>query len=197
MKIAYMRVSTEEQNEARQREALKNVEIERWFMDKLSGKNTDRPQFQTMLSFVREGDELYVSELSRLSRSLKDLLETLEYLDKKKVKLISSKEGIDTSTATGRCLIQLIGVFNEFERAIIHERTMAGIEAAKAAGKYKGRKRNKYDTELLGEVLKGLADKTMTVTKAAELLNVTRPTIYKLLQEGANDEMEEKNDRQL
>lgn len=189
MKIAYMRVSTEEQNEARQREALKNIEIERWFMDKLSGKNTDRPQFKTMLDFVREGDELYVSELSRLSRNLKDLLETIEYLDNKKVKLVSCKEGIDTNTATGRCLIQLIGVFNEFERAIIYERTMAGIEAAKLAGKYKGRQPKKYDQEVFNEVMRGLADKSLSVTAASKRLGVTRATIYNILKrEGDTNE---------
>lgn len=150
-------------------------------MDKLSGKNTDRPQFKTMLDFVREGDEIYVSELSRLSRDLKDLLETLEYLDNKQVKIISCKENIDTSTATGRCFIGMIGVFNQFEREIIHERTMAGIEAAKAAGKYKGRKPNEYDEKIFNEVMSGLANKSITVTEASKRLNVTRATIYNIL----------------
>lgn len=181
MKIGYMRVSTEEQNEARQREALKNFDIDRWFVDKLSGKNTDRPQFQTMMEFVREGDELYISELSRLSRSLRDLLDTMDVLEKKKVKLISAKENIDTSTATGRCFIGMIGVFNQFEREIIHERTMQGIEVAKAQGKYKGRKPKEYNQVLLNEVLNSLANNCMTVTEASKKLGVTRATVYNLL----------------
>lgn len=181
MKVAYLRVSTEEQNEARQREALSGFDIERWFMDKLSGKNTDRPAFKTMLEFVREGDEVYVSELSRLSRSLKDLLETIEYLDSRNVKIISCKENIDTSSATGRCMIQLVGVFNEFERSIIHERTMAGIEIAKAQGKYKGRKRKVFDTELLCQTLDGLSNKSISISEASRRLGVTRQTVYNLL----------------
>lgn len=184
MKVGYLRVSTEEQNEARQRLALDGLGIERYFIDKLSGKNTDRPQFKTMMDFVREGDELYISELSRLTRSLKDLLEAIEYLNNKGVKLVSCKENIDTSTATGRCFIGMIGVFNEFEREIIHERTMAGIEAAKLAGKYKGRKRKDYDEETLQLVLDGLASNSMTVTDAAKKLNCTRATIYNILKRG-------------
>lgn len=187
MKIGYLRVSTEEQNEARQLEALKNFGIERYFVDKLSGKNTDRPQFQTMIDFVRDGDELYISELSRLSRNLKDLLDTIEILENKNVKLISAKENIDTSTATGRCFIGMIGVFNQFEREIIHERTMQGIEVAKAQGKYKGRKPNEYDKDLLDNVLYGLANNSMTVTEASKKLGVTRATVYNLLKRKVGD----------
>lgn len=181
MNIAYIRVSTEQQNEERQREALKNIKIDKFFMDKMSGKNIERPNFKNMIEFVRDGDVVYISELSRLSRDMRDLLNTIEVLENKGVKLISCKENIDTSTATGRCFIGMIAVFNQFEREIINERVMAGVAIAKAQGKYKGRSCKKYDADLLDEVLKGLADKSLTVTKAAELLGVTRATVYNLL----------------
>lgn len=181
MKVAYLRVSTEEQNEARQRLALENVDIEHFFIDKMTGKNTDRPQFKEMISFVRSGDELYISELSRLSRDIRDLLNTIEILENKNVKLISCKENIDTGSATGRMFIGMIAVFNQFERELIHERTMAGIEAAKQAGKYKGRQRNKYDEEMFNDVMGQLDNKDITVSEAARKLKVTRQTIYNIL----------------
>ena len=97
MNIAYVRVSTAEQNEARQTEALSQFSIEKWFVEKASGKNTDRPRFLEMMDYVREGDVLYIHDFSRLARSTKDLLEIVEILQKKGVVLKSNKENLDTS----------------------------------------------------------------------------------------------------
>ena len=102
MRVAYVRVSTAEQNEERQLEALEHFGIERWYTEKVSGKNTNRPKLQEMLDFVREGDVVYVHDLSRLARSTKDLLSIVEQLDAKKVQLVSNKEAIDTQTAAGK-----------------------------------------------------------------------------------------------
>lgn len=139
-KAAYVRVSTAEQNEARQREALAVREIDKWFIEKASGKNTDRPEFQKMLDWVREGDTIYIHDLSRIARSTKDLLDLLDVLREKGVALVSDKESIDTSTATGKLLVTMVAAINEFERANLLERQREGIAIAKREGKYKGRK---------------------------------------------------------
>ena len=102
MNIAYVRVSTEEQNETRQLEALERHGIDKWFIEKISGKNTNRPKLQEMMEFVREGDTVFVHDFSRLARSTKDLLDLTEQLQAKKVHLVSNKENIDTNTATGK-----------------------------------------------------------------------------------------------
>ena len=139
-KAAYVRVSTAEQHEARQREALAVRGIDKWFIEKASGKNTDRPEFQKMLDWVREGDTIYIHDLSRIARSTKDLLDLLDVLREKGVALVSGKESIDTSTATGKLLVTMVAAINEFERANLLERQKEGIAIAKREGKYKGRK---------------------------------------------------------
>lgn len=182
MNIAYIRVSTVDQNEQRQIEAIKaEAEIDKWFMEKTSGKNTDREQFKLMLEFSREGDTIYVQDWSRLSRSTKDLLDTIEKLHNKGVRLVSLKEKFDLSTSTGKLMLGLISSINQYEREITLERQREGIEIARRRGVYKGRVPKQFDEELLAEVLDALRNKKMTVTKAAELLGVTRPTVYKLL----------------
>ena len=122
MRIAYVRVSTAEQNEQRQIDALAKHDIERWFTEKVSGKDTNRPQLQAMLEFAREGDTIYVHDFSRLARSTADLLKIVELLQRKKIHLVSNKENIDTSTPTGKLMLTMIGAINEFERQNILER---------------------------------------------------------------------------
>ena len=130
-----------------------------------------------MMQFVREGDIIYVTEWSRLSRSMIDLLKTIEELNNKGVKLISIKEGTaDMTTATGKLMIRLFAMLSEFERECIKERQAEGIAIAKAEGKYKGRKAVKQDNEEV--VMKAWLDGDITATKAAELLGCTRGTIY-------------------
>lgn len=140
MNVAYIRVSTAEQNLERQRENLAPYNIERWFEEKVSGKDTHREQLKLMLGFVREGDTVYVNDFSRLSRSVSDLLNLVSALSAKGVRLVSIKETFDTSTPTGKLMITLIGAINEFERQNMLERQREGIAIAKREGKYKGRK---------------------------------------------------------
>ena len=140
MNVAYVRVSTIEQNEERQIEALKTHNIDKWFIEKISGKNTNRPELKSMIEFVREGDIIYIHSLDRLARSTKDLLDIVEKLQSKKVHLVSNKENIDTTTATGKLMLTMIAAIAEFERANMLERQREGIAIAKAEGKYKGRK---------------------------------------------------------
>ena len=145
MKIGYVRVSTVEQNEARQVEALNKLGVQKIYIEKKSGKNLDRPVLQEMLDFIREGDTVYVHDLSRISRSLTDLLNLVELLQKKKVHFISNKEQVDTTTPTGRLFLSIVGAINEFERTNLLERQREGIAIAKRVGKYKGRKPRTLD----------------------------------------------------
>ena len=177
-KVAYVRVSTAEQNEARQREALAVRGIDKWFIEKASGKNTDRPEFQKMLDWVREGDTIYIHDLSRIARSTKDLLDLLDVLREKGVALVSGKESIGTSTATGKLLVTMVAAINEFERANLLERQREGIAIAKREGKYKGRKAvtvpdlpRHYDRWQRREVSKAAL---------ARELGISRPTLDRL-----------------
>jgi DNA invertase Pin-like site-specific DNA recombinase len=140
MRIAYVRVSTAEQNEQRQIEAMEKYAIEKWFTEKVSAKDTNRPKLRELLDFVREGDTIHVHDLSRLARSTRDLLDIVETLNKKGVHLVSNKESIDTSTPTGKLMLTMIGAINEFERVNLLERQKEGIAIAKREGKYRGGK---------------------------------------------------------
>lgn len=180
-KIAYVRVSTVEQNEERQVEMLKKYGITKWFTDKASGRNTERSELQKLREYVREGDVVYVVDWSRLSRSVEDLLNLINEFDNKSVKLISIKENFDTSTTMGKLMVTVIGGIYEFQRAYILEAQAEGIEIAKQEGKYKGRKPIKVknldiicDNWLRGEI---------TGTQAAELMSVCRATAYKKLKQ--------------
>ena len=181
MKVAYVRVSTVEQNEARQVESLKKHDIEKWFIEKVSAKDMNRPQLTAMLDYVREGDVVYIHDLSRLARSTADLLTLIERLQAKGVHLKSEKESIDTSSPTGKLLISVIAAINQFERDNLLERQREGIAIAKQQGKYKGRKEIKvpdfaayYERYMKREVNK---------TELARELHISRPTLDKLIQE--------------
>ena len=139
--LAYVRVSTLEQNEERQREALKGYGIDKWFIEKASGKSMNRPKLQELLDYVREDDIVYVEEFSRLGRSTADLLSIVERIEKNGAKFVSLKENFDTKTPAGKLQMTMLAAISEFERAMILERQREGIELAKRAGKYKGRKK--------------------------------------------------------
>lgn len=176
MRVAYVRVSTEEQNEARQIEALGRFEIERWFKEKVSGKDTNREQLKLMLDYVRDGDEVYVLDFSRLSRSVGDLLLIVETLDNKGVKLVSLKENLDTSTPTGKLMLTVIGAIAEFERQNILERQREGIAIAKREGKYKGRRAK--ELENFSVVYENWKKGKITAVAAAKLLDISRGSFY-------------------
>lgn len=185
MNIAYVRVSTIDQNDKRQIEALKEHDIDKWFTEKVSGKNTNRPQLRAMIDYAREGDIVYIHSLDRLARSTKDLLEIVEKLQAKNVNLVSNKEKIDTTTATGKLMLTMIGAIAEFERANMLERQREGIAIAKAEGKYKGRKKIDYPSNW-EEVYKHWKNRELTGTKAMEILELKRNTFYKLVKEYEN-----------
>lgn len=184
MKIAYVRVSTVEQNEARQIEALEKYGIEKWFTEKVSGKDTNRPQFQCMIDFAREGDTIYIHDFSRLARSTKDLLDIVELLQSKGIHLVSNKENIDTSTPTGKLMLTMIAAINEFERANLLERQQEGIAIAKRNGKYKGRK--PFSSDKFDGLYQQYIHREINKMEFARLLNISRPTLDKLIKEHEN-----------
>lgn len=181
MNIGYVRVSTLEQNEARQIEGLKKHNIEKWFTEKVSGKNTNRPQLQEMLDFARSGDTIYIHDFSRLARSTKDLLDIVEQLHSKGVNLVSNKENLDTSTPTGKLMLTMIGAINEFERMNLLERQKEGIAIAKKEGKYKGRKA--IEISNFKEYYEMYQRREFTKVELAKKLSITRPTLDKLIKE--------------
>lgn len=181
MNIAYVRVSTVEQNEARQVEGLKKHNIDKWFTEKISAKDANRPQLQAMLEFAREGDTVFIHDFSRIARSTKDLLAIVEQLNAKGVHLVSNKENIDTSTPTGKLMLTMIGAINEFERMNLLERQREGIALAVQEGKYKGRK--EVQIEDFGSHYERYMRREVNKAQLAKELNISRPTLDKLIRE--------------
>jgi len=139
MKIGYARVSTQDQNLERQLDALNAAGCERIFNEKMTGTKSDRPELRTMLLTLREGDTLVVESFSRLSRSTKDLLAMVDKLSAMGVHLVSLKENLDTTTATGKLMLTMLSALSQFERDLIAERTIDGLKAARARGRHGGR----------------------------------------------------------
>lgn len=183
MNVAYVRVSTVEQNEARQLQALEKYKIDKWFTEKVSAKDTNRPRLQELLEYVREGDTVYIHDFSRLARSTKDLLQILEYLQQKKVSLVSNKENIDTSTPTGQLMVTMIGAVNEFERTNLLERQREGIAIAKQAGKFRGGQVKRIDPAVFDAEYDKYKTRGMNKRQLAEALKISRPTLNKLLKD--------------
>lgn len=181
MNVAYVRVSTVEQNEDRQLEALKKYNIDKWYTEKVSGKDTNRPQLKAMLDYVREGDTIYIHDFSRLARSTKDLLDIVEELERKNVHLVSNKENIDTSTPAGKLMLTMIGAIAEFERANLLERQREGIAIAKQKGMYKGGQVKKIDSALFDKLYTQYSHREINKKQFAEKLKVSRPTLDRLL----------------
>lgn len=179
--IAYVRVSTTDQNEARQNEALNKYNIDKWYVEKITGKDTNRPKLIEMLDFIREDDTVYVEEFSRLGRSTQDLLDIVQHIENKGAKFISIKENFDTKTPAGRLQMTMMAAIAEFERSMILERQREGIAIAKKEGKYKGRKKIKrtdidihYDRYMSRKASK---------TQIANELGISRNTLTRLFNE--------------
>ena len=184
--VAYVRVSSADQNEARQIDTLQKYNIDKWFTEKVSGKNMeDRKQLRDMLDWVREGDTVYVHDFSRLARSTKDLLLITDRLTEKHVHLVSLKENLDTSTATGKLMLTMIAAINEFERQNLLERQAEGIALAKARGAYKGRKR--INIENFGSYYSRYMRREISKAGIAKELGISRPTVDRIINEYHNN----------
>jgi DNA invertase Pin-like site-specific DNA recombinase len=179
--VAYVRVSTVEQNEARQREALQTYGIDKWFLEKASGKDTKRPELQAMLEYIREDDTVYVEEFSRLGRSTADLLSIVQQIEEKGAKFTSIKENFDTKTPTGKLQMTMMAAIAEFERAMILERQREGIAIAKREGKYKGRKA--VSVPNIKEYYDRYMSRQGTKASIAAELKISRTTLDKLFRQ--------------
>lgn len=179
MRVGYVRCSTLEQNEARQLKMMEEQKIERVFVDKASGKNTDRKAFKEMMAFVRAGDTLIVESISRIARNTRDLLTIISNLTDKGVEFVSLKENIDTTTPHGRFMLTVFGALAELERENILERQREGIEIAKAAGKYKGRKPVEVDEAKFRAVCARWRAGEITATAAMQEVSLKPNTFYR------------------
>lgn len=182
MRIGYIRVSTVEQNDQRQRRNLEKYNLEKLYTEKISAKDMNRPQLQEMLEFAREGDEIYISDFSRLARSTKDLLSIVQQLGDKGIKLISDKENLNTATPQGMLMLTMLAAIYEFERANMLERQMEGIAIAKQNKKYQGRKKIIMPAEW-PEIYNNYKNRNITAKKAMELMRLKRNTFYNFVKE--------------
>jgi DNA invertase Pin-like site-specific DNA recombinase len=177
LRIGYIRVSTEEQNIARQQALMTELGVDQVFIDRMSGKSKDRPELKHMLNFVRDGDIVLTESISRFARNTRDLLDLVEQLTAKNVEFVSKKEAIDTSTPTGRFLLTVLAALSELEREQILERQREGIAIAKKNGVYKGRKPIERP-DLVAVVHLWRAGK-ITAVEAMRRLNMKRSTFYR------------------
>ncbi len=181
MKIGYIRVSTAEQNTIRQEILMKELGVDEIYIDKVSGKNTNRLQLKAMLEYVRKGDTVIVSEISRFARNTKDLLDLVETLTEKGVEFVSKKEAIDTTTPTGKFMLTIFGAVAELEREYILQRQREGIAAAKDMGKYTGRKAKEYTD--FDKVVEQWRKGKITAVKAMKDLGMSKSTFYRRIKE--------------
>jgi len=173
MIIGYARVSTQEQNLQMQLDALKEHGCEKVYSEKASGGNTSRPELDKMLELLRRGDTVVIWKLDRLGRSLKHLIDLVSAFDSQGVGLVSLKENIDTTTATGKLVFNIFAALAEFERDIIRERTFAGLVSARARGKTGGRKKSLGDAQI--KMLTQMAsDKTRSVADICKQRRISK-----------------------
>ena len=185
MKLFYSRVSTEEQNEARQIALARELGInDRYiFLDKASGKDTNRIEFQRMMEFARESDIIYCESISRVARSVRDLLNIIDDLQKRGIEFVSLKENIDTQTPQGKFMITVFGAMAELEREQILQRQKEGIKIAVEQGKYKGKPRMKIDDSALERECKKWRAGEQTATETMKILGLKPNTFYRRVKE--------------
>ena len=183
--IAYMRVSTIEQNIARQEELFKDLNIDKYYIEKVSGKNMkDRIELQKMMDYVREGDVVIVESISRFGRSLQDLLYLINQLNEKGVQFKSLKEGdIDTTSPTGKLVFSIFSSLAEFERETIRQRQSEGIALAKTKGVYKGRKKLEIDKDNFKTLLTRWYKGEIKKKYIAKKLNISVSTLNRRINE--------------
>lgn len=186
-KVGYARVSTRDQNPEHQVDALKAAGCERIFIDRASGKLAKRPQLEKALDYLRPGDQLVVTRLSRLSRSIKNLLELTDQLRQREIDLEVILQGINTKSPGGRLVFHIMAAIAEFDRELIVEGTLDGLEAARARGRVGGRRPKLSERQL--HLARGMYDekgpdgkRLYTVQQIAETFGVTRATVYRHLE---------------
>ena len=177
MQVGYIRISTVGQNTARQEVLMRELGVEKVFVDRMSGKSADRPELKAMMAFVRQGDTVVVESISRFARNTKDLLELVEQLTAKGVEFVSKKEAIDTTTPTGKFMLTVFGAVAELEREYILQRQREGIAIAKEQGKYTGRK--PIQTPEFEQVTARWRSGAITAAEAMRMLHMSKATFYR------------------
>ena len=177
MKIGYIRVSTQEQNTMRQEALMEALGVDEVYIDRMSGKNTNRPELQRMMEYVRKGDTVIVESISRFARNTRDLLELVERLTAKGVEFVSKKEAIDTTTPTGKFMLTVFGAVAELEREYILQRQREGITIAKEQGKYNGRK--PIVVPEFEQVTAKWRSGVITAAEAMRMLHMSKTTFYR------------------
>ncbi|MBM6722328.1 recombinase family protein [Pseudoflavonifractor phocaeensis] len=181
MKVGYVRISTKEQNTARQDVLMEKLGVKRVYTDKLSGKDSQRPELQKMMDFVREGDIVVVESFSRFARNTRDLLDLTAALEEKGVRFVSQKEAIDTDGPAGKLMLTIFGALAQFERETILERQAEGIAIAKAEGRMTGRPRKAVDT--FEDVYLDYKNGKISAAQGAKKLGIARSTWYRKVKE--------------
>jgi len=177
LKIGYIRISTADQNTARQELLMEQLGVDEVYIDRISGKNTNRPELQKMMEYVRRGDTVIVESISRFARNTRDLLELVEQLSVKGVEFVSKKEAIDTTTPTGKFMLTVFGAVAELEREYILQRQREGIAIAKDNGVYKGRK--PIQPPELEKVIVKWRHGEITAAEAMRQLGMSKSTFYR------------------
>ena len=178
MKIGYARVSTEEQNLDRQLDSLKEAGCEKIFKEKITGTKKDRSELDKLMEHLREGDLIIISDLTRLSRSVKDLFSLVDQIEKKGANIKSLKESwMDTSTPQGKLMFTIFAGISQFERDLISQRTLEGLAAARSRGRNGGRP--KKDEKALILALKMYQEKAYSISEITKATGVSKTTIYK------------------
>ena len=190
MKFGYARVSTEEQNLDRQLDQLKVAGVEKIYKEKITGTKKDRPELQKMLDYAREGDIIVISDLTRLSRSTRDLISISEQLKEKGIELVSLKETLDTTTATGKMMFGMLAVLAQFERDQISERTKEGLKSARARGKTGGRPT--VDKKNIENALVLYDDGKVSVSDICTMCNISKNTLYNYIRARKNLALDKK-----
>ncbi len=180
MKIGYARVSTEEQNLDRQIDILKQIGCDRIYEEKVSGIKKERPELNKMLDQIRTGDVIIISDLTRLSRSIKDLFSIVEQIEGKGANIKSLKESwVDTTTAQGKLMFTIFAGISQFERDLISQRTIEGLNAARSRGKKGGRpKVNNKDIKL---AIKMYTSKIYSISEITKATGVSKTTLYRYI----------------
>lgn len=181
MKFGYARVSTDDQELARQIDALNNYGVDKIYKEKITGIKASRPELDKLKNALREGDSVIIESLSRLGRSTKDLLALLEEWDKQGIKLMSLKENIDTTTPTGKLLVTVLSAISQFERDITVQRTNEGLQAARARGRKGGRP--KANAENVRKAVDYYNRQTMSVKEITAICGISQATLYRALNE--------------
>ncbi len=188
MKIGYVRISKQEQNEELQIDALKKAGCDKWFLDKMTGSKAERKGLDEVLAYVRPGDIFVVWKLDRAGRSLTHLIELLKSLNERGIGFMSLTEQIDTTTPGGKLIFHMMGALAEFERDLIREHTNAGLAAARARGRRGGRPRK---LKTIGKVVLArqmFADQSHSIPEICAALGISRATLYRYVKEAKSTE---------